>query len=256
MTRRDWEFLFDQLKSISAVASYLERVADQPDELGEEAVRYYDLAIADRASTPGEVHPALAGLGRQMSTPLLPMAPVAAEDRESDILVRMILEDVATAPILPGSLPLEEHDRLRMLAELDSLVVGQRALIGRFLQDALNEVTESPRSGLEWRFRRIVGQATHLGFAVCSSGFSETAQTGFGAWIELRHHELQQRTGEFGDGTTVGVLLTPRTDGRRPWDTTVVAASGDLGLTHEEVRAFRGLWGSDDNPRSELFPPQ
>jgi hypothetical protein len=39
LLRRDWEFLFDQLKSIHGVGVYLERVAGEPLELGEEPVR-------------------------------------------------------------------------------------------------------------------------------------------------------------------------------------------------------------------------
>ena len=46
-------------------------------------------------------------------------------------------------------------------------------------------------------------------------------------------------------GTTVGVLLTPRTDGVRPWDTTMMAVSGDLNLTSSDLARYRQLWASD-----------
>ena len=45
--RRDWEFLFDQLKSTYSVTRYLERVAGEASELGNEPVRYFRLAQAD-----------------------------------------------------------------------------------------------------------------------------------------------------------------------------------------------------------------
>lgn len=51
LLRRDWEFLFDQLQSTHAVVHYLTRCAGKPNELGQEVVRYYDLAEAD-ANTP------------------------------------------------------------------------------------------------------------------------------------------------------------------------------------------------------------
>jgi hypothetical protein len=248
LMRRDWEFLFDQLKSISAVAAYLERVSDEPDDLGEEPVRYYRLAAADADAPPGELHPALEGQGRRFSGPLLPMAPVGTDDEDSDLLVRMIFEDVATAPPIPlhgGSF--READRLKVLAELDSLVVGQRADIGRFLLEAIAKVAETEPEMTEWRLRRTVGQSTHLAFGACSK-YSESHLAAFSAWVQLRHHELQEATGSFKDATTVGVLLTPRHDERRPWDVSMVAASGDIGLTDEELAQYREFWSPDDRP--------
>ena len=53
LLRRDWEFLFEQLKSTDAVIRYLHRVRRMPPvALGEEPVRYYELAAADTASPP------------------------------------------------------------------------------------------------------------------------------------------------------------------------------------------------------------
>jgi len=49
LLRRDWEFVFEQLKSTSAVIAYFDRVAGETVTLGNEFVRYYDLAQADAA---------------------------------------------------------------------------------------------------------------------------------------------------------------------------------------------------------------
>jgi hypothetical protein len=38
------------------------------------------------------------------------------------------------------------------------------------------------------------------------------------------------------------VLLTPNYDRSRPWDTTMIRASGPSSLTAEEVRDFDQLW--------------
>ena len=66
LLRRDWEFLFDQLKSTHAVVEYLRRVSGEIIELGSEPLRYYDLAQADAEAEPDPVDPALLGGGRFM----------------------------------------------------------------------------------------------------------------------------------------------------------------------------------------------
>lgn len=42
--------------------------------------------------------------------------------------------------------------------------------------------------------------------------------------------------------TTVGVLLTPRPDGSRPWDTTLAAILGDPEFTSEALDRLRETW--------------
>jgi hypothetical protein len=44
-------------------------------------------------------------------------------------------------------------------------------------------------------------------------------------------------------GTTVGVLLTPRTDGHRLWDTTAVRVQGDLDLEPQDRASIERLFG-------------
>jgi hypothetical protein len=244
--RRDWEFLFGQLKSVHAVVEYLHRVADTPGELGNESVRYYQLAQADEAATPGEVDPALlAAGGYSVSAPLLPLAPAGTDDQAALILLRSVYEDLATSPMTGGR---DEKDRLKALAALDSLPVALRANIGRFLINGLEEAADVPDEGSQWRFRRPVGGRgkAHLGFGVCSQQFKAYSEDPmhhdvFGWWVQLRHHEIQQITGDT-DLTTVGVVLSPRHDGRRLFDTTMAVVSGDLGLTDEELAGFRELW--------------
>jgi hypothetical protein len=41
---------------------------------------------------------------------------------------------------------------------------------------------------------------------------------------------------------TVGLLLTPRHDGRRPWDTTLSATAGNLGLDPDYRADLERLW--------------
>ena len=239
LLRRDWEFLFDQLESTHAVVEYLQRVSGDPIELGLEPVRYHELASADAQAPPDPPHPSVAGGGELISTPLLPLEPVASEDVEAHLMVRGIFEDIATT-ILRNS---AEEDRLRALGELDRLQVGQRAIVGRYLLEALGDVADVPEPEVKWQLRRIVGGPgrAHLAFGTCSR-FSEELQHAFSTWVQLRHHEHREATGE-SELTTVGVLLTPRRDGRRPWDTSMCAVAGDLGLTDEDLDAYRDVWG-------------
>jgi hypothetical protein len=153
LLRRDWDFLFEQLKSTHAVAGYLERVVDDPVSLGEEPVRYFRLAMADQQAEPDEIDAALVGPGgRTVSAPLLPMAAVPL-DRSAHLLVRSIFEDIALAD-LPAT---EESDRLAVLAELDRLPVNHRAEIGHFLEDGLAKTVEARDGETVWRMRRFVG---------------------------------------------------------------------------------------------------
>jgi hypothetical protein len=49
-------------------------------------------------------------------------------------------------------------------------------------------------------------------------------------------------TGDADERTTVAVLLSLSRHPSRPWDTTVVAVSGDMGFTDEDLAALRELW--------------
>lgn len=250
LLRRDWEFLFEQLKSAHAVVGYLERVAGEPLELGTEIVRYFQLAQADEAAPPGPADLRLLGTGaRHISSPLLPMRAAATDDTEaSHLLIRMIFEDIAVS-VAPQ---VTESERLRFLAALDGLPVGMRGLVGEFLLDAMEAVIKVPEGTTEWRQRRVAGQpeggrTVQLAFGVCSTGHSTMIQDVFSWWVQLRHHEMYEVVAaDGGTLTTVGVLLTPRHDSARPWDTTMIATSDDLGLDAEHIAAYRQMW-----PRKE-----
>lgn len=240
LLRRDWEFLFDQLKSTYAVAQYCERVAGESIELGSEPVRYYDLALADANAEPQQLDPALVGPGRAVSTPLLPLAPAASDDLEAHEVVRTISEDIALTRLVDTS----EPDRLHMLAELDRLPVGERAQIGRFMLDAMAEMLDQPDDCVVWRMRSLRGPAgqVNLGFCACSKPFSTELQELFGFWVRLRHHDALAIRNDVENLTTVGVMLTPRNDEQRPWDTTTASFSGDPGLSSTDLAQLRKVW--------------
>ncbi|MFB7311872.1 hypothetical protein [Streptomyces sp. NPDC056192] len=248
LTRRDWDFLFDQLRSTTAVLDYLFRAAAEPPvALGEEPVRYYEFAAADATAPPKEIDAELVGGpgGTLFSTPQLPQAPAGDDGTRAHLMIRVMLEDIALSPL--GSLT--EGNRHTVLSDLDRLPVGARAEWGHLLLNMLSDVPDAPDEHVKWRFRRkldedgsrqlIVGAATRFGRDV---------QGSFSAYVQLRHHEVTSRTGRAEESSTLGVLITPRYDGVRPWDTSTVRVHGDLHLSEEELRVYSEGWNgpSDD----------
>jgi hypothetical protein len=243
LLRRDWDFLFEQLKSTHGVGRYLERVSGEPVDLGDEPIRYYQLAGADADAERREFAPeyVLPGMKR-INEPLLPMAPAGTTDQDEHRLFRTILEDIASIRL--SAMP--EELRIRSLAELDGLPTEQRAEAGRFLLEALRQAAQANPPGVLWRHRRILGEgATQLALSVCSRS-SKELEMAFGTWVELRHHEFTERIGS-DQSVTVGVLLTPQQDGKKQWDTTMTVAEGRLTLTDEQLAAYVEVWKTEQD---------
>jgi hypothetical protein len=241
LTRRDWDFLFDHLRSTTAVLGYLFRAAAEPAiALGDEPVRYYEFAAADAEAPPADVDTELVGPGGILySTPLLPQAPVGAGDTQAHLVVRMVMEDI-TASELPEHAG--EADRLAVLSDLDRLPVGVRAAWGQLLLDMLDDVTRVSGGDTRWRCRRqLNADASRQTLWACMTRFDSGTQPVFGSYVMLRHHEVAARTGRPDELATVGVLLTPNDRGR-PWNTTMIRVHGPSDLTPEEVTEFGRLW--------------
>jgi hypothetical protein len=153
----------------------------------------------------------------------------------------MILEDIATAPLTDAI----ETDRLAVLARIEALPVGMRTDLGRTLLGMLEDVVDAPPDSTMWRFRRLRSQppVPYLMFGACTR-FNEAVRWAFGEWVLLRHYEFGQILGQANELTSVGVLLTPRHEGLRPWDTTMVTVSGPLELSEDRLLAMRQLWNS------------
>ncbi|MGN6373183.1 MAG: hypothetical protein ACTHM1_09355 [Solirubrobacteraceae bacterium] len=241
MLRRDWEFLFDQLKSTAAVVEYCARVANEPIEIGAEPKRYYELAQADHNAPEEPIDPRLTVPGHPIiSTPKLPLAPAASDDLDAHRMVRTVMEQIALTRLTVA----QEKDVLRVLAELDRLPVASRTAFGRFLIDAITEAKNSTDDAIVWRYKSLRGNRgqVHLAFAACNKPFDRDIQDAFHLWVRLRHHEVVSVTGDHENLTTVGVLLTPRGSRARPWDTTMAAVCGDMGYSPGEVELIRELW--------------
>ncbi|MEU9882555.1 hypothetical protein [Streptomyces phaeochromogenes] len=242
LTRRDWDFLFDQLRSTTAVLDYLFRAAAEPPiALGEEPVRYYEFAAADEEAPPADIDTELVGPGgRLFSTPLLPQTPIGAAGTRAHLVLRLVLEDITTSPLPDHA---GEADRLAVLSDLDQLPVGVREEWGQLLLEMLDDVTQVPAESTKWRFRRqLNADATRQTVYACATRFDEQIQAIFGSYVQLRHHEVAERIGRPDGLVTVGVVLTPSRSGRRPWDTTMIRVHGPSTLTDEEAAEFGKLW--------------
>lgn len=255
LLRRDWEFLFDQLRSADAVMSYLSRVCkDDPVPLGDEPLRYYDLATLDEEAPLAPPPAAMHTLGgRPFSVPALPKVPAGRDDMRAHSLLRMILEDIATVPFLSY----DEAIRMTILAEIDSLAVASRTELGQLLDWMLEHVGQVTGDQRRWAARRYFRdqEVPHLLFAA-SSFYDDLTSLAFKSLVQFRHYELGQACGTFDGLTTVGVLLTPRQDGRRPWDTSVTRVWGDVDYEPGSAEVMRRLWGaSNDHAAGEVWEP-
>ncbi|GAA2030955.1 hypothetical protein GCM10009839_33520 [Catenulispora yoronensis] len=240
LVRRDWEFLFDQLKSTDAVIRYLHRVKDDaPLPLGQEPIRYYQIAAADAVAPPQPMSTAgLAGDPVHISLPVLPQVPAGAEGG-AHLLLQTILEETAACPRPSG---VSENEYLDVLAAMDTLVVGHRSDLGDLLLGWLEEAAAIPADTTRWRTRRIMGVGQpQLLFSVVSQ-VNQDLQGMFSLLVRLRHQQLIEALPELRHDLTVGVLLAPDHAGQRPWVTTLCAVSGPWDLTLEDRGAVEALW--------------
>jgi hypothetical protein len=242
LLRQDWEFLFEQLKSTYAVMEYLRRVSgEDPVPLGDEAVRYYKLAAADAAALPSPIDPRLLQfMHKSGSAPLLPQAPAGHGDDPHHFLVRAVLEDIATSRLPEGT---QQADLLDLLAAIDATPVAYRAELGKMWLSWLREVANAPSSSITWRFRgHIWTDRPYLIFGAAPR-HDALIQEAFGKYVSLRHQQHLEAMPERAEMLTVGVVLTPRGDGLRPWDTTAIATQGNQAFEDDERPALERLWG-------------
>ena len=240
LMRRDWEFLFEQLQSTVAVLDYLHRVAPLGSvALGTESVRYYELAQADAAkrSTPEDF-----GFGdllvQNESTPVLPLPPAQRSN-----LIRWILEDIGDVPTTSLDEAAARH-RLSMLAAIDSLPVSGREKMAETILSWLDQVRLAPPKEVWWRVRHyLYFGRVHVLIGVTNQNRQEMREA-FGHLIRLRHVERGERSPLQADLTTVGVLFQPRSDGRRPWDTTAGMVIGKVDLEPKDRELAQRLWRS------------
>lgn len=227
ITRRDWEFLWDQLRSATAIVDYVHRVADEdePLELGAETNRYLDLAEKDAQSAAPHLPSWIQEAGAEhTSLPLLPHDPVASADRFGHAIFQRVLEDIARTDFTG-----DETERTTLLSYIDRVAVGARAGLGRLLLRRLIQCAEAvPQAHrVEHRTMFMDEGSLQITFTTMST-LTDYHQEIYRSWLLLRRQDFLQKAGALGPvyPWTVGVLLTPRPDGPRPWDTTMLATNG------------------------------
>lgn len=242
LLRRDWQFLFDQLRSTAAVGEYLHRVVGQPLPLGEEPVRYYELARADIEAEPQVIDTwfTRAG-GEHQSRPRLPQAPASLHEPGYSMF-QILLNDIATSP-----LNTHEINRLQLLASLDRIPVIFQAEIGEHLLALLHTMPDVAPGETRFDYRWFSGDepTQQFGFAVANY-LSDVHREAFHHRLLLQHWRMQQAAPQPRDPTlrTVAVLLTPRHGPGRRWDTTTYAVEGGIDLDHEQVQALEAFFAS------------
>ncbi|MFF4241472.1 hypothetical protein ACFYYL_36890 [Actinomadura geliboluensis] len=248
MLRRDWDFLFDHLRSVSAVVDYLHRITDEPPvAIGDEPVRYYELAHADEHTPPRTAPAWIEQTGAtHTARPILPKAPASAEDAAGHTFFRVLLEDIAESEFTG-----EEQHRLEILAKLDRFSVAERANLGRLLIERLEAAANVEAGTTAWQHRLIIqdDNGLQLFFSV-GSHLTQTHREAYKGWVLLRRHELIEITSADPLPWTVAVLLTPRYDGYRAWDTTLIATCDDTILEDHERDRLTALW-SDSRTSGE-----
>lgn len=227
LTRRDWEFLWDQLRSATAIVDYMHRVAEEkePLELGAESNRYLDLAEKDAETPPGKLPDWIPETGASHTNlPLLPHDPAASADRFGHAIFQRILEDIANTDFTG-----DETDRIALLSHIDRVAVGARAELGRLLLRRLTRCAEAAPDGhrMDHRIMYIDQGSLQVTFTTMSQ-LTDYHQEIYRTWLLLRRQDFLKKSGALGPiyPWTVGVLLTPRPDGQRPWDTTTIATNG------------------------------
>lgn len=249
LLRRDWEFLWYQLRSAAAIVGYLHRVAEEGSvELGTETYRYFELAHKDANAAPTPLPEWLHDTDAQSTDgPLLPADPAPASDEAGHAVFHAILEDIASSPF-DG----DEADRLHLLALIDRFAVTNRAELGRTLLRRLDHCAAARPGEMRAQHKIAYVDDSRIQLIFTVMGQLTVADRDYFRVYALHRRQLFLRSsGAQGPVLpwTVAVALTPRWDGRRPWDTTVIATNGPELYDDEEFenigQAFAPRGGRD-----------
>jgi hypothetical protein len=238
LTRRDWEFLFDQLRSTHYVVDYLRRIIGESYELDRESVRYFELAQADLAAEPKTLPEWMEPEAHTVSVPRAPLQHPDAAETRAHLMLRVIMEDIAASRLPEGK---DALDMAAVLAHLDNIPLLSRTDLGNRILEGLESVLAYEGDGI-LRTNRIYLPTSLDEWSgplvfMMTSVLNEYSRTMLRARTELLHIDFQRQSGA--EVMTSGVLLTPGTTSGRPWDTTMISVRGDLGISEEEIAQMR-----------------
>lgn len=177
---------------------------------------------------------------RQISGPRLPQEPVDTSDVVGHDVFHRILEDIAATDFTG-----DEQTRVEVLTLIDQVAVTHRAELGRTLLRRIDHCALAPADALlaQHRVVFIDHGRLHLAFSVYSQLTGHHRQL-YETWLLLRRQGFLQLSGADGPDYpwSVGVLLTPRPDGQRLWDTTVFATNSGPAYDEDEFTRLEQLF--------------
>ena len=235
--RSDWDFLFSELRSSTGVLQYLQRADGVAP--GKHPEHFYKLAQVDEATAPGPPGFDAEDLGaRIVSTPQMPLKPSGVDNGDREMILRIIIEDVALVGIAEGSL--SERDRLMTLSSLDRFPLVHRADLCAWIPIAVGKVAEADRANpgsVTVASRSFVspdGETPQFVVVVCAAPATAQLLSKFNDRTIARHMFFCNKLGTH-DIRTVGILVSkPIESGGRLWDTTVALVQGELPLNPSE----------------------
>lgn len=152
-----------------------------------------------------------------------------------------MIEDIAAVT------PSEGHDpagRLDAIAAVDAVPVGVRLDLAETVLKWLGDVAKTEEGTTRWWLRRMIWPDRPYLIFGAATRHNELVADAFSAYVSLRHQQMLELIPERTDVMTVGVLLTPRADGLRPWDTSMAATRGDQHFEPDLRAALERLWGA------------
>ncbi|MER7945121.1 MULTISPECIES: hypothetical protein [unclassified Streptomyces] len=114
---------------------------------------------------------------------MLPQVPAGGGETNAHLVIRAVLEDLATSMLRDG---VAESDRLMVLPDLDRLPVGMREEWGQLLLDMLDDVEQAPEGHVKWRSRRQLHEEAdgdRQMLFVCGPQFDKYVEASFGSYV-------------------------------------------------------------------------
>lgn len=255
ITLTELEFLFSQLKSVSAVIRYVFRVTSmEPIELGLEMQRFMSLAMADNDVALAKPAINLSNGAYRFSTPILPLEPVGVLDEEAHLFFRKACEIIGAFATETGADPIA---LATIFGGIDDLPVQSGEMLGRFILDGLDHF-RSRVDGLEqfnWKFRFIFQDERGLRFVFGVSNKFDPQRTNgmFVSRLRVTHHQFQRDSANAEEKLTIGVLVTPR-DTWPNFDVGLMVVDDRQQLSEEEFESYVSFWNQLRPPGSGLLP--
>jgi hypothetical protein len=255
ITLTEFEFLFGQLKSVSAVIRYVFRVAFmEPIELGSEMQRFMSLAMADNDVALAKPAVDLSDGAYRLSTPILPLEPVGVLDEEAHLFFRKVCEIIGAYATESGADP---KVLATIFGGIDDLPVQSGEMLGRFILDGLDffQSQDSELGQFAWKFRFVFQEERGMRFVFGVSKKFDPHRTNemFERRLRITHHQFQRDSANLEGKLTIGVLVTPR-DTWPNIDVGLMVVDDRQQLSEEDFEGYVSSWNQFRPPGAGPMP--